>query len=75
MLLETDHRRFEALLKQGEETTERGVKTRTDLLETLTAELNVHELIEEQILYPRSSRTPRPARSCSRDTRSTTWRI
>ena len=52
MLLETDHRRFEALLKQGEETTERGVKSRTNLLETLTAELNVHELIEEKILYP-----------------------
>ena len=52
VLLETDHRRFEALLKQGEETTERGVKIRTSLLETLTAELNVHEAIEEKILYP-----------------------
>jgi hypothetical protein len=52
VLLETDHRRFETLLKQGEETTERGVKVRTNLLETLTAELNVHEVIEEQILYP-----------------------
>jgi hemerythrin HHE cation binding domain-containing protein len=52
VLLETDHRRFEALFKQGEETTERGVKIRTGLLETLTAELNVHELIEEKILYP-----------------------
>jgi Hemerythrin HHE cation binding domain len=52
VLLESDHRRFEALLKQGEATTERGVKSRTHLLETLTAELNVHELIEEKILYP-----------------------
>ena len=52
VLLETDHRRFEALLKQGEETPERGVKVRTNLLATLTAELNVHELIEEKILYP-----------------------
>ena len=52
VLLETDHRRFETLLKQGEETTERGVKIRTSLLETLTAELNVHEAIEEKILYP-----------------------
>ncbi len=52
VLLETDHRRFEALLKQGEETTERGMKTRTNLLKTLIAELNVHELIEEKILYP-----------------------
>jgi len=52
VLLETDHRRFEALLKQGEATTEQGVKSRTHLLESLTAELNVHELIEEKILYP-----------------------
>jgi hemerythrin-like domain-containing protein len=52
VLLETDHRRFEDLLKQGEETTEQAVKTRTQLLKTLTAELDVHELIEENILYP-----------------------
>jgi iron-sulfur cluster repair protein YtfE (RIC family) len=51
-LLESDHRRFEDLLKQGEETTERAVAGRTDLLGTLTAELNVHELIEEKVLYP-----------------------
>ena len=51
-LLETDHRRFEDLLKQGEDTTERAVKGRTQLLDTLTAELNVHELIEEKVLYP-----------------------
>ena len=52
LLLETDHRRFEALMKQGEDTTERAVKARTELLETLTAALAVHELIEEKILYP-----------------------
>lgn len=52
VLLETDHRRFEDLLKQGEETTSRAVKRRTRLLDTLTAELNLHELIEEKILYP-----------------------
>ncbi len=51
-LLETDHRRFEDLLKRGEETTERAVKGRTDLLRTLTAELHLHELVEEKILYP-----------------------
>lgn len=51
-LLETDHRRFEDLLKQGEDTTGRAVKQRTNLLDTLTAELNVHELIEEKVLYP-----------------------
>jgi hemerythrin-like domain-containing protein len=52
VLLETDHRRFEDLLKRGEDTTTRAVKGRAQLLKTLTAELNVHELIEEQILYP-----------------------
>jgi iron-sulfur cluster repair protein YtfE (RIC family) len=52
VLLETDHRRFEDLLKRGAETTARAVKGRTDLLDTLTAELNLHELIEEQVLYP-----------------------
>lgn len=52
VLLETDHRKFEQLLKQGGETTERAVKRRTELLTTLAAELNVHEMIEEKILYP-----------------------
>ena len=51
-LLETDHRRMEGLLKKGEETTTRGVKTRTELLNTLTRELNAHEHIEETVLYP-----------------------
>jgi hemerythrin-like domain-containing protein len=52
MLLEADHRRFEELLKQGEETTERAAKRRRQLLDTLTRELNEHELMEEQVLYP-----------------------
>jgi len=51
-LLEADHRRLEDLLKKGEETTEKAVKGRTRLLNTLTTELNAHELIEEKILYP-----------------------
>jgi hemerythrin-like domain-containing protein len=51
-LLETDHRRLEDLLKKGEETTARAVKGRTELLDTITNELNAHELIEEKILYP-----------------------
>ena len=51
-MLERDHRRFEDLMKQGEETTERARATRRELLNTLTAELNAHELLEEKILYP-----------------------
>ncbi len=51
-MLEREHRRFEQLLKEGEETTERARKTRRELLATLTAELNAHELMEEKVLYP-----------------------
>jgi iron-sulfur cluster repair protein YtfE (RIC family) len=51
-LLEQDHRRFESLLKQGEETTERAIQARAELLDTLTRELNEHELKEEKFLYP-----------------------
>jgi hypothetical protein len=51
-LLETDHRRLEDLLAKGEETTTRGVKTRTELLDTITRELDAHELIEEKLFYP-----------------------
>ena len=50
--LEKDHRRFERLLKQGEETTENAVKGRSELLKTITTELNLHELVEEKVLYP-----------------------
>ncbi len=51
-LLEKDHRRFEQLLKQGEDTSENAAKTRGQLLKTITTELNLHELIEEKVLYP-----------------------
>jgi hypothetical protein len=57
-LLEKDHRRFEELLKRGEASTERAVKARTDLLDTLTVELDAHELVEEKILYPALKRHP-----------------
>lgn len=51
-LLKADHRRFETLLKEGEATTERAKKGRREILTTLTNELNVHEALEEKILYP-----------------------
>ena len=57
-LLENDHRRLEDLLKQGEQTTETAVKTRRELLQTITAELGVHELIEEKLLYPALEKYP-----------------
>ena len=51
-LLETEHRQLERLLADGEETTERAVKGRAALLDTLTTLLERHELIEEKVLYP-----------------------
>ena len=51
-LLETDHRRLEDLLKRGEDTTERAVRERKKLLDTIARELTIHETIEERILYP-----------------------
>ncbi len=52
ILLQTDHRRFEKLLDEGEQSTERATKGRREILDTLKSELTVHEAIEEQILYP-----------------------
>lgn len=51
-LLKTDHRRFETLLADGEDTTERAIKGRGEILESLTTELGVHEALEETLLYP-----------------------
>jgi hemerythrin-like domain-containing protein len=51
-ILEREHRRFEDLLRQGEETTERARQARRELLDSLTRELNAHELMEERVLYP-----------------------
>ena len=51
-ILEREHRRFEDLLKTGEESTEQARKSRRELLATLAAELNAHELMEETVLYP-----------------------
>ncbi|MFN2389819.1 MAG: hemerythrin domain-containing protein [Actinomycetota bacterium] len=50
-LLKEDHRKVKKLLEELESTTERGVKTRTGLFEKVKSELQVHEVIEEEILY------------------------
>jgi hemerythrin-like domain-containing protein len=52
VLLESDHRHFEKLLDEGEQTTERAKKGRRGILESLTRDLNVHEALEEQVFYP-----------------------
>jgi len=51
-LLEREHRRFEELLKEGEETSEQARQKRRGLLDALSRELNAHELMEERVLYP-----------------------
>lgn len=51
-LLIADHRRMQKLLAQGEKTTARTASRRDHLLDTITAELDAHELVEEKVLYP-----------------------
>jgi hemerythrin-like domain-containing protein len=58
-LLEEDHRTVKALLDELEPTTERGVKTRTELFDRIRSELTVHETIEEEIFYPSLKEHPR----------------
>ena len=51
-LLKDDHDKVRRLLEELESTTQRGVKTRTELFATIKGELTVHEMIEEEIFYP-----------------------
>jgi hypothetical protein len=58
-LLKADHDKVKKLLAEGEKTTERGEKTRTELFETLKAEMMLHERIEEEIFYPALKEHPK----------------
>ncbi|MDH4111224.1 MAG: hemerythrin domain-containing protein, partial [Actinomycetota bacterium] len=58
-LLKQDHDEVKTMLSDLEDTTERAVKTRTEGLATLKAELEVHELIEEEIFYPALKEHPK----------------
>jgi len=51
-LLKSDHERVKAILKQLSESTERGIKKRTELLAKLEMEITIHTKLEEEILYP-----------------------
>ena len=51
-LLKADHDKVKKMLAEGESTTERAEKTRTELFDTLKAEMEIHERIEEEIFYP-----------------------
>jgi len=58
-LLKADHDKVKTMLADGEKTTERGEKTRTELFTTLKAELMLHERIEEEIFYPALKEHPK----------------
>lgn len=58
-LLKADHDKVKKLLADGESTTERGEKTRTELFATIKGELMVHERIEEEIFYPALKEHPK----------------
>jgi hemerythrin superfamily protein len=58
-LLKRDHHTLKGLLGDLESTTERGVKTRTELFARIKQELTVHEAIEEEIFYPTLKQHPR----------------
>jgi iron-sulfur cluster repair protein YtfE (RIC family) len=51
-LLKADHDEVKSLLSKLEDTTERAEVTRTEGLADLKEKLDVHETIEEEILYP-----------------------
>lgn len=51
-MLKEDHVKVKALLSRLETTTERGVKTRSELFATIKGELTLHETVEEEIFYP-----------------------
>ena len=58
-LLKEDHDKVKDLLTQLEATTERGVKTRSELFATIKGELTIHEIIEEEIFYPELKAHPK----------------
>ena len=58
-LLKHDHDKVKKLLNELENTTERGVKTRSELFATIKGELTVHEAIEEEIFYPELKAHPK----------------
>ena len=58
-LLKADHDKVKGLLTELESTTERAIKTRTELFARIKEELTVHEVIEEEIFYPELKAHPK----------------
>jgi hemerythrin-like domain-containing protein len=51
-LLKDDHDKVKDMLEKLDQTTERAVKTREEVFTKLKSDLQVHEAIEEELLYP-----------------------
>jgi hemerythrin-like domain-containing protein len=58
-LLKEDHDRIKRMLEEGDKTTERGEKTRTELFMRLKETLTAHEAMEEEVLYPALKANPK----------------
>jgi hemerythrin-like domain-containing protein len=58
-LLEQDHRTIEGVMDEIESSTERAVKTRTELFRKFRVLLQTHEVIEETIFYPALKEHPK----------------
>ena len=59
VLLKQDHDKVKRMLSELDDTTERAVKTRAATFTSLRRELEVHEAIEEEILYPALTEHPK----------------
>jgi hemerythrin-like domain-containing protein len=51
-LIRSDHRTVEKLFKEFEQAGDRAYKTKRDLVEQITQELEVHATVEEETFYP-----------------------
>jgi len=58
-LLKADHDKVKKMLADGDSTTERAEKTRTELFAALKDEMMIHERIEEEIFYPALKEHPK----------------
>ena len=58
-LLKADHQKVKRLLAELDSTTERGIKTRSELFATIKGELTLHEIVEEEIFYPELKAHPK----------------
>ena len=73
-LLIEDHERVKDLLTRLTDSTERAVKTRTELLSKLEMEVTIHTQLEEQILPPTRKLAARKKQRCTTRPRKNTVR-